>query len=83
MFYSGISLSNDPDKNCSIFFCSEAICFPHIKTVVFSYEEFIKRWKADYEIIKNAFNCILKGSFLCVKTLQPITTVVINNTTRK
>ena len=55
MFYSGISLSNDPDKNCSILFRSAAIRFPQIKTVVFSDEEFINRWKADYEIIKNAF----------------------------
>jgi len=32
-------LSNDPDKNCSIFYYSVAIRFPHIKTVVFSYVE--------------------------------------------
>ena len=52
-------------------------------TVVFSDEEFTTRWKADYEIIKMYLNSILKSSFLCVKTLQPITTVVINNTTRQ
>ena len=39
-------LSNDPDKNCSIFYCSVAIRFPHVETVVFSDQEFINRWKA-------------------------------------
>ena len=28
-------LSNDPDKNCSIFYCSAAIRLLHIETVVF------------------------------------------------
>ena len=32
-------LSNDPDKNCSILYCSAAICFPHIEMDVFSYGE--------------------------------------------
>ena len=41
-----ISLSNDPDKNYSIFYCSAAIRIPHIETVVFSVQEFINRWKA-------------------------------------
>ena len=36
-------LSNDPDKNYSIFYCSAAIRF---ETVVFSDQEFINRWKA-------------------------------------
>ena len=35
------SVSNDPDKNYSIFYCSVAICFPHIETVMFSDQEFI------------------------------------------
>ena len=34
-------LSNDPGKNCTIFYCSAAINFPHIETVVFSDQEFI------------------------------------------
>ena len=41
-----VKLSNDPDKNCSIFYCSAAICFSHIEIVVFSYGECINRWKA-------------------------------------
>ena len=40
------TLSNDPDKNCSIFNSSVAICFHHVETVVFSDEEFINPWKA-------------------------------------
>ena len=36
-------LSNDPDKNCSIFYCSAAIRFPEVETVMFLDEEFIKR----------------------------------------
>ena len=43
------SLSNDPDKNCSIFYCSAAIRFPHVETVVFSDQEFIDG-KQVYEI---------------------------------
>ena len=39
-------LSNDLDNNYSIFYCSAAIRFPHIETVVFSDQEFINRWKA-------------------------------------
>ena len=46
MKYWFIALSNDPDKNYRIFYCSAAICFPHTKTVVFSDQEFINRWKA-------------------------------------
>ena len=34
-------LSNDPSKNCTIFYCFAAISFPHIETVVFSDQEFI------------------------------------------
>ena len=34
-------LSDDPGKNCTIFYCSAAISFPHIETVVFSDQEFI------------------------------------------
>ena len=34
-------LSNDPGKNCTIFYCSDAISFPHIETVVFLGEEFL------------------------------------------
>ena len=36
-------LSGDPDKNCSIFCCSAAIHFPHVKMVVFSDKEFINQ----------------------------------------
>ena len=36
-------LNSDPDKNCSIFCCSAAIHFPHVKTVVLSGEEFINQ----------------------------------------
>ena len=68
-------LSNDPDKHCSIFYCSAAIRFPHIETVVFSDEEFINQWKVGLWN-KIYLNSILKGSFLCVKTFQSITTVV-------
>ena len=68
-------LSNDPDKNCSIFYCFAAIRFPHVETVAFSDEEFINRWKAGLWN-KMYLNSILKGSFLCVKTFQPITTAV-------
>ena len=39
-------LSSIPAKNCSIFYCSVAIRFPHVETVMFSDEEFINRWKA-------------------------------------
>ena len=42
----GFYLSDDPDKNYSIFYCSAAIRFPHIEMVVFSDQEFINRWKA-------------------------------------
>ena len=49
--------------------------FPHVETVVFLDEEFINRWKAG--LWNNMyFNSILKGSFLFVKTFQPITTVL-------
>ena len=41
-----LPLSNDPDKNCSIFYCCAAIRFPHVETVVFSDQELINRWKA-------------------------------------
>ena len=34
-------LSKDPDKNYSIFYCSVAIHFPHIETILFSDGEFI------------------------------------------
>ena len=34
-------ISNDPGKKCTIFYCSAAISFPHIETVVFSDQEFI------------------------------------------
>ena len=34
-------LSNDPGKNCTIFYCSDAISFPHIETVVFLGQEFL------------------------------------------
>ena len=44
--HSLVKLSNDPDKNDSVFYCSAAIGFPHIETVVFSDQEFINRWKA-------------------------------------
>ena len=75
MKYWFIALSNDPDKNYRIFYCSAAICFPHIEMVVFSDQEFINRWKAGLWN-KIYVKSILKGSFLCVKTFQPITTVV-------
>ena len=52
-----------------------AIRFPHIETVVFSDQEFINRWKGGLWN-KIYLNSILKGSFLCVKTFQPIITVV-------
>ena len=56
--------------------CSAAIRFPHIiKTVVFLDQEFINRWKGGL-CDKICLNSILKGSFLCVKPFQPITTVV-------
>ena len=45
-YFSKPCLSNDPDKNCSIFYCSAAIHFPHVETVVFSDQEFINQWKA-------------------------------------
>ena len=70
-----MALSNDPDKNCSIFYCSAAIRFPHVETVVCVEEEFINQWKAGLGN-KMYLNSILKGSFHCVKTFQPITTVV-------
>ena len=70
-----IFLSNDPDKNNSIFYCSAAIRFPHIETVVFSDQEFINRWKAGLWN-KIYLNSILISSFPCVETFQPITTVV-------
>ena len=34
-------LSNDPGKNCTIFYCSDAISFPHIEKVVFLGQEFL------------------------------------------
>ena len=34
-------LSNDPGKNCTIFYCSAEIRFPHVETVLFSDQEFI------------------------------------------
>ena len=68
-------LSNDPDKNCSIFYCSAAICFPHVEIVVFSYAECINWWEAGLWN-KMHLNSILKGSFLCVQTFQPITVVL-------
>ena len=43
---TSMDLSNDPGKNYSIFYCSAAIRFSHVETVVFSDEEFINRWKA-------------------------------------
>ena len=49
--------------------------FSHVETVMFSEEELINRWKAGLWN-KMYLNSILKGSFLCVKTFQPITTVV-------
>ena len=49
--------------------------FSHVETVMFSDEELINRWKAGLWN-KMYLNSILKGSFLCVKTFQPITTVV-------
>ena len=70
-----MSLSNDLDKNYSIFYRSAAIRFPHIETVFFSDQEFSNRWKAGLSN-KIYLNSILKRSFLCVKTFQPITTVV-------
>ena len=42
-------LSNDPDKNYSIFYCSAAIRFPHIETVVFSDQELSNGGKQVYE----------------------------------
>ena len=40
--YSGdVFLSNDPGKNCTILYCSAALSFPHVETVLFSYQEFI------------------------------------------
>ena len=39
-------LSDDPDKNCSIFYCSAAIRFPRVETVECAEEEFINQWKA-------------------------------------
>ena len=41
-----VALSNDPDKNCSIFYCSAAIRFPRVETVECAEEEFINQWKA-------------------------------------
>ena len=41
--FAFLELSNDPDKNYSIFYCSAAILFPHIETVVLSDQEFINR----------------------------------------
>ena len=37
----GALLSNDPGKNCTIFYCFDAISFPHIETVVFLGQEFL------------------------------------------
>ena len=54
---------------------SAAIRFPHIETVVFSDQEVSSRWTAGLWN-KIYLNPILKGSFLRVKTFQPITTVV-------
>ena len=59
----------------SIFYCSVVIRFPHIEMVVFSDEESINQWKAGLWN-KRYLNSILKGTFLCVKTYEPITTVV-------
>ena len=42
---------------------------------MFSEEELINRWKAGLRS-KMCLNSILKGSFLCVKTFQPITKVI-------
>ena len=56
-------LSNDPGKNCTIFYCPAAI--PHSETVMFSDQEFINWWKAGLWN-KMYLNSILKGSFLCV-----------------
>ena len=36
-----VNLSNDPGKNCTIFYCSDATSFPHIETVVFLGQEFL------------------------------------------
>ena len=68
-------LHNDPGNNCTIFYCSAAISFPHIETVVFSDQEFINWWKAGLWN-KMYLSSILKGSFLSVQTFQPIITVV-------
>ena len=74
--------SNDPDKNCSIFYCSAAIRSPHVETVLFSDEEFFNRWKASLRN-KMYLYTILKGSFLCVKTFQPkLFTTVVNKDNR-
>ena len=43
--------------------------------VMFLDEELINRWKAGLRN-KMYLNSILKGSFLCVKTFQPVTTVI-------
>ena len=63
------SLSNDPDKNCSIFYCSAAICFPPIEIVVFSNGECINQWKAGLWN-KMYLNSILKASLVCVQTFS-------------
>ena len=34
-WYKPVTLSSDPDKNYSIFYCSAEIHFPHNQTVVF------------------------------------------------
>ena len=68
-----LMLRNDPDKNCSVFYCSAAIHFPHIETVLISYREFINRWKAGFWN-KMYLISILEGTCLWAKTL-PITTV--------
>ena len=58
-------LSDDPGKNCTIFYCSDAISFPHIETVVFLGQEFLNWWKTGLWN-KMYLNSILKGSSLCV-----------------
>ena len=60
-----LALSNDPGKKYTIFYCSAAISFPHIETVVFSDQEFINWCKAGLWN-KMYLNSILKGRFLCV-----------------
>ena len=64
-----VDLTNDPDKNYSIFYCSAATALsPRWSSYVF-------RWRIN-QPMQSRFISILKGSFLWVKTFQPITTDV-------